>query len=217
MSRPHGSKNRRLRLAERDRRLIVGAERGARVAKAFGDGLGPEAFGLTIGVTARSARRALQQSIERVAAMDPDERERLLALPPPTDRQRQALALRVQGRSLREIADLLGIRVQTVHQLVERGLERMIGEELRPAEEARCLQLVRIDAMMEALWPRAMAGSCETVDKVLKIMDRQARLLGLDAPRKVDVEERIRTLALAEGEDPDLAVAEALAIVKGLR
>ena len=49
------------------------------------------------------------------------------------------------------------------------------------------------------------------------IMDRRAKLLGLDAPQKVDHEHRIRMLAEANGFDPDEAVEEARRVLREAR
>jgi len=43
-----------------------------------------------------------------------------------------------------------------------------------------------------------------------------SKLLGLDAPIRIDIEHRIREMALQEGLDPDEAVEEARAIIKRL-
>jgi len=45
-------------------------------------------------------------------------------------------------------------------------------------------------------------------------IERRCKLLGLDAPTRVDITARLRELALAEGLDPDEAEREALAAVR---
>jgi hypothetical protein len=54
-----------------------------------------------------------------------------------------------------------------------------------PAEQARNLDLKRLDAMTLALWSQARQGNQGAVDRLLRIMERRAKLLGLDAPTKV--------------------------------
>ena len=46
----------------------------------------------------------------------------------------------------------------------------------------------RLDALLAALWPAAMAGNCRAVDRCLSVMHRRAKLLGLDAPSRRAVE-----------------------------
>jgi hypothetical protein len=64
---------------------------------------------------------------------------------------------------------------------VSRALAATIEQ---PAQELRQLEAERLDAMTAALWPRAMDGDLRATDRILGIMDRRARLLGLDAPRR---------------------------------
>jgi hypothetical protein len=49
-----------------------------------------------------------------------------------------------------------------------------------PAQEVRQIELARLDRLHMAHWPQALGGSADATDRVLKIMDRRARLLGLD-------------------------------------
>lgn len=47
--------------------------------------------------------------------------------------------------------------------------------------ELRKLELLRLDELQEVAWRFAMAGQLTGIDRVLKIMERRAKLLGLDA------------------------------------
>ena len=42
------------------------------------------------------------------------------------------------------------------------------------------IELARLDDLLGAVWEKAKAGSLESIDRALKIMDRRARMLGLD-------------------------------------
>lgn len=48
-------------------------------------------------------------------------------------------------------------------------------------------------------------------------IDRRIKLLGLDAPLKIDLEQRIRGMAIAFGLDPEQAVSEAMAVIREVR
>jgi hypothetical protein len=48
----------------------------------------------------------------------------------------------------------------------------------------RELELTRLDAMLLPLWRRVQAGEEKAIDRALRIMERRARLLGLDAPTR---------------------------------
>ncbi len=100
-------------------------------------------------------------------------------------RQLQALELRKAGVSYEAIASRLGYRDRSgAYRAVTAALKLTLRE---PAEELRTLELERLDAMLLALWRRVQAGDEKAVDRVLRIMERRARLLGLDAPLRSEL------------------------------
>jgi hypothetical protein len=99
------------------------------------------------------------------------------------ERQRQALELRKGGASFPEIAKALGYSGPAgAYQAVMSALRRTLKE---PAEEVRTLEVARLDAMLLALWTQVKQGNQGAIDKALKVEERRAKLLGLDAPAKV--------------------------------
>ena len=72
---------------------------------------------------------------------------------------------------------MLGLPRSRVVRIVERELDRAYRE---PVEMLLQLELDRLDALMRAYWDAALAGDGEAADRVLRIMDRRARYLGLD-------------------------------------
>jgi hypothetical protein len=149
--------------------------------------------------------------------MPEQERQRLVAFPPPPapgTRMRQALDLRIIGRSYAEIADEMGVSIPTAHQYVTEAIERVTADEVRHADLARQMMLLRLDALLRAQWKKATAGDERATAAALKILERQSKLLGLDAPARIDITARIRQMAIEEGLDPDEAVEEARRIVK---
>jgi len=94
------------------------------------------------------------------------------------DRQRSAVDLRKAGATYLEIAQALGYsNKQGAYNAVQTALFKTLQE---PSEEARQMDLARLDSLLMALWSRARAGDLPTIDRVLKILERRARLLGLD-------------------------------------
>jgi transposase-like protein len=69
----------------------------------------------------------------------------------------------------------------TAYKAVKDELNRMTSE---PAAEVVKLELARLEALQAALWPRAMLGNpkvqAAAVGKILGVMGRRAKLLGLD-------------------------------------
>jgi hypothetical protein len=57
-----------------------------------------------------------------------------------------------------------------------------------PADELRKMELERLDRLLLAVWGQAAKGNQGGIDRALKIMERRAKLLGLDAPTKVQQE-----------------------------
>lgn len=100
------------------------------------------------------------------------------------ERIRQAVELRKAGASFQQIADQLGYAEPSgAHKAVTRALKAMLRE---PTEELRALELERLDKMLFGIWRKAIAGGTWEIDRVLKIMERRATLLGLDAPKKIE-------------------------------
>jgi hypothetical protein len=76
-------------------------------------------------------------------------------------------------------------------------------------------QLERIEDAITGIWNDVRQGHHAAVNALLGLLDREAKLMGLDAPKmlKVDIEERIRFFAQQYGLDPDETVAEAQRIL----
>ncbi len=96
-----------------------------------------------------------------------------------------ALELRKQGVSYVKIAEMLGLAgPSSAYAAVVTGMKDVLQE---PAEELRTLEVTRLDALIEKLWPQLdhpLLG-LQAADRVLKVMERRARLLGLDSPVKI--------------------------------
>lgn len=101
------------------------------------------------------------------------------------ERRREAVRMRITGATFSSIGEALGVSVQAAHQLVVRALEDINDTTAETAAQLRRLELERLDAMQSALWDRAMNGEEQIVDRLLRIQQRRAALMGLDAPAKV--------------------------------
>lgn len=56
-----------------------------------------------------------------------------------------------------------------------------------PPEELRKLEQERLDAIQVEMWKMVQQGSLKASEVALKVMDRRAKLLGLDKPMQVEV------------------------------
>lgn len=106
------------------------------------------------------------------------------------DRTREAIELRLAGASFRAIAESLGYVDKngnadpgSAWKAVQRGLAASIRE---PAHDLITLELERLDGMFLAIYPQARKGILGAVDRCLRIQERRSRLLGLDAPVKIE-------------------------------
>lgn len=131
----------------------------------------------------------------------------------------RALELRRDGRSQRAIAAVMKCSLGRVQDLLAEGLAAIPAEN---AEAVRSLELERLDQMLEGLARPAQysdkgklisGGMCDgeptAVQAAVKIMDRRAKLLGLDAPTKVHAE--VNDVTKLSGEEIEKRQAEILA------
>ena len=99
--------------------------------------------------------------------------------------QDRCLELRANGLSFREIARELKVAPATAYKAVARGLAAVNAGCREQAQELRALEALRLDQMQAALWQQAIdERDCKAIDRILRIMERRARLLGLDEPER---------------------------------
>jgi hypothetical protein len=126
------------------------------------------------------------------------------------ERERQAVALHLAGKKFDEIAEIVGYTNRgTAYETVMRALKRETVEDI---EEIRNVEIARIDAMLDSIWPIALEdpewvrqfgdakkvvplrddegrevvfvipaqAKLDAIAKVIRLMERRARYLGLD-------------------------------------
>ncbi|AFA74241.1 hypothetical protein GPOL_c32270 [Gordonia polyisoprenivorans VH2] len=131
------------------------------------------------------------------------------SIPQPDERDRAstALALRIEGQPYRVIAEHLGYRDESgARKAVDRLLTRIEHERV---DELRQIEGQRLDALMAGHWDAALAGDVDAARVVLGVIDRRAKLFGLNAPTAV---------AVGVGQITDREFAEQAAeLIAGLR
>lgn len=125
--------------------------------------------------------------------------------------------MRTQGKNFEEIARVVGYSSPSgAYRAVMAGLKATLQE---PADEVRIMELQRLDVMLEKQIEAAERGIPQAVDRVLRIMERRAKYLGLDAPVRVDyrhiMHEEAQRIAAEEGLDPVEVMAEAERLMLG--
>lgn len=101
-------------------------------------------------------------------------------------RRTQALELRKQGKSYRAIATACGVDVATAWDDIQAEMGELRKLAGAAAEEARELELQRLDRWQEKLEGAGLkSGDHRAVMAAVRISERRAKLLGLDAPTKL--------------------------------
>ena len=133
-------------------------------------------------------------------------------------RRIKALDLRLAGASYRTIAAACDVSLRTAMTDVLAALKETMAE---PAAVVRQQELERLDRIMLRHYAASIAtGDIRHTEIVLKIMDRRARLLGLDAPVRValSLDDKAQVVASKMGvtiEEARAAVMEAEVILSG--
>src|SRR5437016_4803851 len=97
------------------------------------------------------------------------------------ERAARALDLRKAGMTFKEIGAEMGFTEQRAHRIVTQELARLNAKRAESAGAVTRLEMERLDAMLAAVWKRAKKGNLPAIDRVLSILARRAKLLGIDA------------------------------------
>lgn len=129
-------------------------------------------------------------------------------------RDGECLNLRLAGATYADIAKIMGMANKAV---ARNACQRAMGEARArrdwAAEGVKDLELARLDKMLVGVWQKATSGSEAAIAAVLRIMERRAAYIGLDAPKRTEVTGadggpiEVETLVLTE-EDRDRRIFE---------
>lgn len=123
-----------------------------------------------------------------------------------TERRRQAVDLRRAGLTFEAIGAEMGITSASAFELVKKSLEDFRSDTAEAVEDHRRLELARLERIVEILWPQVEEGRGDAVDRVLKVAQRKAALLGLDlkTPEAVNQHLHINASPVYADADPAL-------------
>jgi hypothetical protein len=123
------------------------------------------------------------------------------------ERRAKALALRKSGLTYRQIANAIGVTEGRAWQIVTGELARLAKQSAESADQIRTLELARLDQALTRVLPILNDATDDppehkgrsrremtllAVDRLIKIMDRRAKYLGLDsAPEGDDLADRL--------------------------
>jgi hypothetical protein len=125
----------------------------------------------------------------------------------------QAIDLRTAHCSYDQIGKSMGISKTRAYELVMAGMADLDASVKEAAEVLRAIEVRRCDAQAMKLW--LQSGNPRVTDSILRVMERRARLLGLDAPQKVaqttpDGDSLPPSLDLSKLTDEQLAALDAI-------
>jgi hypothetical protein len=126
------------------------------------------------------------------------------------ERALKALDLRIAGATYRQIAAQLGVREFAAFHDVQDELGRLDPVIKGRAERLRELEMARLDRLNVALAPGIKAGQPGAIFAAVKVMERRAKLCGLDAPTKLEVSGAVtlgEKIAAARARGAQLAAA----------
>jgi hypothetical protein len=95
-----------------------------------------------------------------------------------------ALELRASGASFRQIGEALSVSKPRAFRIVRKALDELVEHCTETAERVRQLELHRLDRYRLALDSRK--SDPRTVDTLIRISERVAKLHGLDAPQRIE-------------------------------
>lgn len=122
------------------------------------------------------------------------------------ERDLRVFKMRQAGVSTHEIARRFDMSTSGVNQAVRRQLEKMNKEALLAYPEVLRMELERLDNLQAAIWPMtqhrkvkmddgtevAVEPDMKAVQQVLSIIDRRAKLMGMEASSNINVNMDIR-------------------------
>jgi hypothetical protein len=106
--------------------------------------------------------------------------------PEQLEREVKIIELRRAGMTWEKVAANTGYAgASGAYKAYQRAAERMVRPHI---EELRDIELDRLDRLQLAVWEKAKNGDYKAIQTVLSILDRRTRILGLDAPTKIQAE-----------------------------
>jgi hypothetical protein len=130
--------------------------------------------------------------------------------PDDLDREQRIIELRRTGATWRQVADQMGYAGPSgAYQAYQRIANRFIRPKL---EELRDIELDRLDRLQLGIWAKAASGDIKAIDSVLRIIEKRAKLLGLDSAQKIELDAKVET---HDRDSIDAEVARLVALLEG--
>lgn len=121
-------------------------------------------------------------------------------------REAQAVELRIAGHTFAQIAATVGYsNAGAAYKAVQRALAVEADAQSQGRKTLREEQNAKLNRLLAATWSAAMKGDVKAIGQARQLLERQARLLGLDEPTNVrmsvDLDPEIEALLQDLGVD----------------
>lgn len=100
-------------------------------------------------------------------------------------REAEVVKLRRGGLTWDLIGERVGLTTSGAYNAYERALKRVVAEDITAI---RSLETERLDLAQSAIWGKVLQGDNASISNLLRIMERRAKLLGLDQPVRIQAE-----------------------------
>lgn len=108
------------------------------------------------------------------------------------ERRKQMAQLKLAGVDWATIADRCGYSSAEYARTDWRRIRNQTRAELRTSvEEARWLEVDRLDRLQAAVWPKAMRGDTKAADTAHRLIVTRCKILGLEAPTQIQLNARL--------------------------
>jgi hypothetical protein len=108
------------------------------------------------------------------------------------ERRKQLVQMKLAGVDWATIADRCGYNSPEYAQTDWQRLRNNTRAELRTSvEEARWLEVSRLDRLQAAVWPKALKGDTKAADTAHRLIVSRCKILGLEAPTQIQLSARM--------------------------
>jgi len=112
--------------------------------------------------------------------------QRRTVKPEVLDKEIEVVKLRRGGLTWDLIAERVGYgSASAAHAAYQRAAKRAVYEDV---DAIRQVEGERLDLMQSAVWGKALQGDLPAIQTLIRIMERRAKLLGLDQPLRQQIE-----------------------------
>jgi transcriptional regulator len=102
------------------------------------------------------------------------------------DREIEVVKLRRGGLTWDLIAERIGYKsASAAHAAYQRAAKRAVQDDI---DAIRQIENERLDIAQSAIWGKVLAGELSAVQTLIRLMERRAKLLGLDQPIRQQIE-----------------------------